>query len=55
MPKAARSRQDWLIYRDMDQVTQLFSAFLAEVRGSHETFFDPDFNITIAAMEKRGR
>ena len=45
----------WLIYRDMDQVTQLFSALPAEVRGSLETFFDPDFNIAFAVMEKRGR
>ena len=44
----------WLTYRDMQQVTQLFDALPPEVRGPIDSFFDPDFNIAFAVMEKAG-
>ena len=44
----------WLTYRDMEQVTGLFEAIPAELRGPIESFFDADFNIAFAVMEKAG-
>jgi hypothetical protein len=44
----------WLTYRDLDQVTQLFDAIPVESRGPIESFFDPDFNIAFAVMQKAG-
>ena len=44
----------WLTYRDMDQVTQLFDAIPDNARGPIDSFFDPDFNIAFAVMEKAG-
>lgn len=42
----------WLIYRDMEQVTELFDALPATGRGEIETFFDPGMNIAFAVLEK---
>ena len=44
----------WLTYRDMDQVVQLFDALPPATRGNLDTFFDPDYNIAFAVMEKAG-
>lgn len=44
----------WFTYRDIDQVTGLFEAIPAVVRGPIENFFDPDFNSAFAVIEKAG-
>ncbi|MBL8376752.1 MAG: class I SAM-dependent methyltransferase [Burkholderiales bacterium] len=42
----------WLLYRDLDQLTALFDAIPEAARGPIEGFFDPEFNIAFAVMEK---